>query len=89
MLSRLRDEANRERVRIFELTARELRGALLDRSLELGPIFSSQLVVVREQHLDRDTLGQLDRFVEDDLSLVDMSSDRLHADQNSTQNLLE
>ena len=68
---------------VLELTASELRGALCYRSVELGSIVSSQLVVVREQNLDRDTLGQLDGFIEDDLAVMDVSSDRFHVHQGS------
>ncbi len=66
-------------MRVFELAACELHSALLDRSIELGPIFSGQLVVLREDHLDRGPLGQLDGFIENDLSFVDMSPYGFHA----------
>jgi hypothetical protein len=74
MPSRLRDEAAGERVRVFEFAIGELCSTFLEGCVELGPFLGGQIVIVREQYFDGDTLGQLDRLVEDDLPVVDMSS---------------
>lgn len=69
---------------VFELTARKLGGAFLDRQFELRVLGASEIVVLRQQHLHRGPLGQIDRLVEHDLSVLDVSPQSLHIGQHST-----
>lgn len=73
MPSRLGDETTREHVCVFELPASELCRTLFERRIQLEPLLSSEIVLIREQYFDADALGQLYRFVEDDLSILDVS----------------
>jgi hypothetical protein len=76
--SRLCDEAAREGVSFFEVAACELRRALIERRFELDPFLGGQVLIVWEQHFDRRTFGELNLLVQHDLTVVDMSSERLH-----------
>jgi len=71
-------------VRVFELTSRELRGALFESGIELEPLLGGQVIVVGEQDFDSNAFGQLDGLVEYNLSVVDVSSERLHSPKDST-----
>ncbi len=78
MPSRFRDESKCKCVCIFEFTAVELGGTGLYRGLELYSLLIRQFVVLGQQYLHRDSLRQIDRFIRHDLSVMNMSSDRLH-----------
>lgn len=70
-------------MRIFELTTLEFGGTRFHRDLEFAALLGRQFVVIGQQHLHRDPLRQLDRLVEHDLPVLNVSSDRLHLDQDS------
>lgn len=70
-------------MRAFEFISRELCRTFFESDIELDPFLGGQVVLVWEQHLDRDTFGELDGLIQDDLAVVDVSSERLHACQDS------
>ena len=70
----LREETDGDRAGFFELTALELRSALLQGGLELGPILDGHLVLLGQQDLDVSAFEEICRLIEDDLSVLNMSS---------------
>ncbi|MBA3392988.1 MAG: hypothetical protein H0T89_10105 [Deltaproteobacteria bacterium] len=70
-------------MRVLDLTTRELSCGCFELRFELASFSRGKLVTFWEQNFNSHAFGQLDGVVENDLPVVDVSSQRLHDSQDS------